>query len=232
MSRPADGATDAEAAKLRAQLVEGCSKAHAALSEASSSATPAVRAANDPLSILHKSTKLKGHPRAELNGQQCTAVAYSTNKKEYAVTTASGESMWVKQAHLESLAPAAGSPQKPAAGSPTDATLAKYRAKLEDWLAAKLATYDKDAAVRAKENAKHGNRAGYNEYLCRLRDQKYDAEVDKKVREAAGIVQKANSQGLVEGRVPPPRSLAAGPAPAPAPHAEARSGKPPQSTRV
>ena len=58
------------------------------------------------------------------------------------------------------------------------------------------------------------------------------AEVDKKVREAAGIVQKANSQGLVEGRVPPPRSLAAGPAPAPAPHAEARSGKPPQSTRV
>ena len=65
-------------------------------------------------------------------------------------------------------------------------------------------TYDKDAAVRAKENAKHGNRAGYNEYLCRLRDQKYDAEVDKKVREAAGIVQKANSQGLVEGRVPPP----------------------------
>ena len=59
-----------------------------------------------------------------------------------------------------------------------------------------------------------------------------DAEVDKKVREAAGIVQKANSQGLVDGRVPPPRSLAAGPAPAPAPHAEARSGKPPQSTRV
>ena len=110
--------------------------------------------------------------------------------------------------------------------------LGKYRAKLEDWLAAKLATYDKDAAVRAKENAKHGNRAGYNEYLCRLRDQKYDAEVDKKVREAAGIVQKANSQGLVDGRVPPPRSLAAGPAPAPAPHAEARSGKPPQSTRV
>ena len=98
--------------------------------------------------------------------------------------------------------------------------------------ATQLATYDKDAAVRAKENAKHGNRAGYNEYLCRLRDQKYDAEVDKKVREAAGIVQKANSQGLVDGRVPPPRSLAAGPAPAPAPHAEARSGKPPQSTRV
>ena len=65
--------------------------------------------------------------------------------------------MWVKQAHLESLAPAAGSPQKPAAGSPTDATLAKYRAKLEDRLAAKLAMYDKDAAVRAKENAKHGN---------------------------------------------------------------------------
>ena len=146
-------------------------------------------------------------------------MAYSTNKKEYAVTTASGESMWVKQAHLESLAPAASSPQKPAAGSPTDATLAKYRAKLEDWLAAKLATYDKDAAVRAKENAKHGNRAGYNEYLCRLRDQKYDAEVDKKVREAAGIVQKANSQGLVDGRVPPrgAQSWPPGPRPRPRP---------------
>ena len=50
--------------------------------------------------------------------------------------------------------------------------------------------------MRAKENAKHGNRAGYNEYLCRLRDQKYDAEVDKKVRRPRAtpiIVQKANS---------------------------------------